>query len=357
MAGSGRASAASGHSPATRPADLAIDPAAAGQLDTLAARYVDVIASDDARSPAFRQTLAVIERLGDRDFVATAAVSARVLERGLTTVGADLRAGSPLARRLGELRREAERLDPRGLAPGNRGPEAEARELDRYLEKFSRSQPKLEEILAELSQARFALEQDVAAIAAEQTTLEAELDKLRQFAFLAERLDERLTAQLTPLRGAEAGAGPVEPSAQDVLFAVRRRRGEILTQLALAWQGLAALRLVEASNGEILEAVATAISTTASALRTAVIVAQAVAGQRLALVRLEATRKAAAALTESAAALEAGVMASGGRPEALQEAWADVRAALDRVEARKAHVMEAIATADREISRPAPADR
>jgi len=100
--------------------------------------------------------------------------------------------------------------------------------------------------------------------------------------------------------------------------------------------------------------VATAISTTASALRTAVIVAQAVAGQRLALVRLEATRQAAAALSESAAALESGMQASGGRAEALQAAWDEVRAALDRVERRKTHVMAAIESASREIAPRGP---
>jgi uncharacterized protein YaaN involved in tellurite resistance len=347
--------AGSGRSPAGPAADLAIDPAAAGQLDTLAARYVEVIASADACSPEFRQTYEAIDRLGDRDFVAAAAVSARVLERGLTTVRADLRAGSPIARRLGELRKEADRLDPRVLAPGHREPEAEARELDRYLEKFSRSQPKLEEILAGLSHARFVLEQDVAAVATEQGTLGAEIDKLRQFAFLAERLDQRLTARLVP--GAEVQQARSAAAAEDILFAVRRRRGEILTQLAVALQGLAALQLVEASNREVIDALATAISTTASTLRTAVIVAQAVAGQRLALVRLEATRQAAAALTESAAALEAGVQASGGRTEALQEAWDEVRAALDRAEARKTHVMKAVASASREIARSGPEAR
>jgi len=253
MAGLGRARPAPGHSPAGPPADLAIDPADTERLDSLAAHYVEVIASADTRSPQFRQTQAAIDRLGEREFVATAAVSARVLERGLTRVRADLRAGSPLARRLVELRKEADRLDPRTLAPGDREPEAEARELDRYLETFSRSQPRLEEILAALSQSRFALEQDVAAISAEQATLSAEIDRLSQFAYLAERLDQRLTGRPAPSAEAgvareDAGAARDAVAAQDVLFAVRRRRGEILTQLAVALQGLAALQLVSRST-------------------------------------------------------------------------------------------------------------
>ena len=342
--------------PAIDPAAAEGLPAAAGQLaaasaerlEILAGEYLEAILAADARSPKFRQVRAALDRLGDRDFVATAAVSARVLERGLTSVRADLRDGSPLTRHLRDLRKEADRLDPADLPRGHLSGPHGLRDLDGYLAKFARSQPKLESILGELGQARFALERDNAAIGTELDNLDSEIAALRQFAFLAQRLDERLSeriGEIATLDPARAGA-----LREDVLFAIRRRRTEILTQLAIAGQGSAALRIVEASNDAVIAAVAAAVSTTAAALRTAVVVAQAVASQRLALEHLEAARQAASALTESAEALEAGLEDTGGRAEVLRAAWVQVRAALDQVEERKAGVMDAMTAADRKLA-------
>jgi uncharacterized protein YaaN involved in tellurite resistance len=356
-------------SPATDGHDgSATDPAAPTRLLGLATRHAEAIASAAPGSARLRQAIAAIDGLGERDIVAASAVSARVLERGLGTVRADLGPGSPLGKRLGELRKEAERLNPVRPGAAGRDPEAEGRELDRYLEKFSRAQPRLEALLAELAQARFALEQDAASIAVEISTLEQEVGRLREFALLAELIDDRLTERAAAdpdgmagtrdeAGGAAGGAlaranGATSSPILGAAFAARRRRSEILTHLAVSLQGLAALRIVEASNAEIVEALAAAVSTTGSALRTAVVVAQAVASRRLTLVRLQATRRAAAALAESAAALEAGARSAGDEAAALRAAWTDVRATLDEVEARKARALEAVAGAGRELGLP-----
>jgi len=89
----------------------------------------------------------------------------------------------------------------------------------------------------------------------------------------------------------------------DLLYAIRRRRQEILTQLAVTTQGYAALRIVEERNEGMVHALATATTTTAAALRTAVMVAQAVAGQRMAAQQIEAAGAAAADMAEDAGAL------------------------------------------------------
>jgi uncharacterized protein YaaN involved in tellurite resistance len=140
----------------------------------------------------------------------------------------------------------------------------------------------------------------------------------------------------------------------DVLAVVRRRRQEILTQLAITTQGFAALRIVEDNNAEVIRAVASAISTTTAAMRTAVMTAQAAASQRIALGHLQAARLAASTMAHQAAALEAGTTGPAEKAEVLKQAWKEVHAALDRVDAQKAQVVRTIAQADRELTRPKP---
>ena len=68
-----------------------------------------------------------------------------------------------------------------------------------------------------------------------------------------------------------------------MLFYVRQKRQDLLTQLAVSVQGYLALDLVRKNNVELIKGVDRATTTTVSALRTAVIVAQALANQKLVL--------------------------------------------------------------------------
>lgn len=297
-----------------RTTGVPLGPAVVSRVDALAASLAEKLTAADPRGARFRQTVAAIGQLGERSFIASAAVSGRVLERGLATMHADLRPGSPLAKRLEELRREAARLDPARPGHGRRNdPEAETRRLEEYLERFARARPKLDDTIAEMGAARYALESDAAAVEAEIAALAAEIGSLEEFALLAERIDALLTARLEESAAADRRAGAEGPAAAaaggpaaapeaapaaaaaiaEAAFAARRRRAEILTQLAVSMQGLAALRIVEASNRDVIDALDAAIETTATALRTAVLVAQAVAGRRVALGRVEAARRAA----------------------------------------------------------------
>jgi hypothetical protein len=86
-------------------------------------------------------------------------------------------------------------------------------------------------------------------------------------------------------------------------------------------------------------------------------VAGAAASRRVVLEQLEAARLAAGTMADHAAALEAGVSGPGGRVAMLRDAWSEVYAALDRVDAQKAQVLRTISEADRELTRPKPGAR
>ena len=330
---------------------VAISPQAVERLERLVADVVESVLAARPDSPEEERLLDAIEHLGQREFVVTAAISGRVLDRRFQAMDGQLAARAPMSRRFQELRKMADGLDPERMKLGHGHSVAdEMKELDRYFERFAKTQPKLEAVLAELGQSKFALDRDSAGIDAEEASLSAEMEALGEHAFLAERLDGALAARLERLAVEEP-----ERAAhlrQRILSAVRARRQEILTQLAIATQGYAALRLVRESNDEVMSAVALALSTTATALRTAVLAAQAAASHRLALSHLEAAQAARGAMATQASALEAGIAAHQRETAELGTAWSEMRAALDRVEERKAAALRSISSADRQLPRP-----
>jgi uncharacterized protein YaaN involved in tellurite resistance len=331
----------------------AVDRVAVQGIERLAVEQVDALIEAEPGSAELHRTIAGIDRLGERDFVATAAMSGRLLDRRFRLMDGLLGSKAPMARQLADLRKAAASIDPTKLKlGGKRSPEGEIREFDRYFERFGKAQPRLQEILDQLNEGRFLLEQDSAAIMQEEASLGTEMETLRQYAFLTERIDRLLTASIDALAEAE----PVRADALrvDVLAVVRRRRQEILTQLAIATQGFAALRMVEQNNAEVIRAVASAVSTTSGAMRTAIMTAQAAASRRMAMEHLQAARLAADTMADQAAALEAGTTDPAGGAAVLRQAWGDVYAALDRVEAQKAQVLRTISQADRELTRPKP---
>jgi uncharacterized protein YaaN involved in tellurite resistance len=330
-----------------------ISPPAVERLERLVAEVVDTVVSAPPEGPARARTVEAISQLGRREFVATAAISGRILDRRFRWMNGQFATRGPMARRLAELRKIADDLEPSRIKLGHgRSRVDEMKQLDRYFDRFAKTEPRLETILAELGQSRYALERDNASIAAEQAGLASEMEALREHAFLAERLDGALTARLERL--ANEDPRRAEDLRTGVLATLKARRAEILTQLAIATQGHAALELVEESNGAVLAAVAQAISTTATALRTAVLAAQAAASQRLALEHMEAATRARGAMAVQASALEAGMAARAAQTDALASAWSEMRAALDQVEARKVQALRSITSADRELTRPKP---
>lgn len=329
----------------------AIDPRAVERIEALVAQYLDSIASLAPGGPEFGRSVAAIGQLGARDFTATSAMSGRLLDRRFQAMRGLLAAKAPLARQLSDLRKAAAGLDPATIKSGEkRSNRDELVELDRYFDRFAKLKPKVDALLSSLTEGRLALEQDNAAILNEQSSLATEMETLRQYAFLAGRLDEDLAARIEAM----APDSPERANSLrlDVLPVVRRRHQEILIQLAIVMQGYAALRIIEDNNAEVIRAIASAISTTTAALRTAVMVAGAAASQRIALGHLEAARQAASTMSDQAAALEASVSGPEGRVAMLREAWSEVYAALDRVDAQKAQVLRTISDADRELTHP-----
>jgi len=86
---------------------------------------------------------------------------------------------------------------------------------------------------------------------------------------------------------------------EEMLFYTRQKVTDLLTQMAVNIQGYLALDLVRKNNLELMKGVDRATTTTVAALRTAVMVAQALANQKLVLDQISALNTTTGNMIES----------------------------------------------------------
>ena len=286
---------------------VAISDADRAKLDAMVATYLDAVTTLDTHSAAFTAKVSDIGRLGDEDIRASAAVSNRLLDKPLAAMsGGGLTETSSVGKSLLSLRREVEALDPSkqgdlfspdrllGIIPfGNK--------LRDYFDKYHSSQREINDIITALYHGQDELQRDNAAIEQEKVNLWAIMGRLRQYAYLAEQLDASLSAKIAGLETTDPERAKVLK--QDMLFDIRQKHQDLLTQLAVSIQGYLALDLIRRNNLELIKGVQRATTTTISALRTAVIVAQALADQKLVLDQITALNTTTSNLIESTSEL------------------------------------------------------
>ena len=141
------------------------------------------------------------------------------------------------------------------------------------------------------------LRKDNAALNLEKQQLWETMGRLNQYVYIAERLDARLVGARSP---SSSATDPEKAKAlrEDVLFYVRQKHQDLLTQLAVSIQSYLAIDIVIKNNIELIKGVDRATTTTVSALRTAVIVAQALANQKLVLDQITALNTTTSELIE-----------------------------------------------------------
>lgn len=281
-----------------------LDPAQAAKLDDMVSSYLEAVTSLDTHDPKFTSRVNDIAKLGDDDIRSSANVSNRLLDKPMSamTQGGISQAGN-VSKSLMALRKQVEDLDPQkqggsllsprkllGVIPmGDR--------LVDYFRKYQSSQSHINAIIVSLYDGQDELRRDNADIEQEKSNLWSIMGRLRQYAYLAEQLDTGLTARITEIEAKDPDRAKILKD--DLLFPVRQKRQDLLTQLAVSVQGYLALDLIRRNNVELVKGVDRATTTTISALRTAVIVAQALSDQKLVLDQITALNETTGALIES----------------------------------------------------------
>ncbi|MFE5966314.1 toxic anion resistance protein [Streptomyces sp. NPDC056463] len=258
-----------------------LDESVRTEMSRRAVEYVDSLAGLDARSPEFAGRIGEIAALGAGEMRSAAAQSNRMLDRTVRSLGegggdAQARVGTSLV----ELRRTVEDLDPRDtpgkgarrflskLPGGNR--------LRDHVARYASSQGTLTRIVGALRGGQDELRRDNAALQTERARLWETMGKLQEYAVLTEALDGAVEERIA-LTPDPAAADALR---SDVLFPVRQKHQDLLTQLAVCAQGYLAMDVVRRNNDELIKGVERAATTTVSALRIAVMLSSALENQR-----------------------------------------------------------------------------
>jgi uncharacterized protein YaaN involved in tellurite resistance len=248
--------------------------------------------------------------------------------------------GGNVAQSLLDLRHQIEDLDP-SKASGVRkllGIIPFGDKLRNYFHRYESAQKQLNAILNALYRGQDELRKDNVALEQEKVHLWETMQRLAQYVYIAERLDAALEARVSEIEATD----PEHATAlrNDVLFYLRQKHQDLLTQLAVSIQGYLAIDLVRRNNIELIKGVDRATTTTIAALRTAVIVAQALANQRLVLDQITALNTTTSNLIESTSKLLAN------QSVAVNEQAASSTIGIDKLEAAFTNIYQAMDAID-----------
>ncbi|MCB8902819.1 MULTISPECIES: toxic anion resistance protein [unclassified Streptomyces] len=330
-----------------------IDEATRTELSRRAAEYVGSIEGLDPRSPEFARRIGEIAGLGTGEMRSAAQQSNRMLDRTIRSLdsGAGGDAQSRVGSSLVELRRTITDLDPRDtprkgfkgllskLPGGNR--------LRDHVATYASSQATLNRIVGSLRSGQDELRRDNAALQTERARLWETMGKLQEYAVLTDALDAAVEQRIATT------ADPAQADAlrADVLFPVRQKHQDLLTQLAVCAQGYLAMDVVRRNNDELVKGVDRAATTTVSALRIAVMLASALENQRKVTEQVNVLRSTTEDLIRGNAemlATQAGeIQRIAADPavgaETLRTAFQQIYRTLDAIDTYKVQATESMA--------------
>jgi uncharacterized protein YaaN involved in tellurite resistance len=329
-----------------------LDPATLARLDAMVADYVVAIAQLDIKDPKFEARVSDIRKLGDDEIKSSAQVSSRLLDRPVSSMkSGSLSKTSAVGTSLLALRRQIDSLDPSrqgdlfgqrrflGILPfGDR--------LRAYFAKYQSSQSHINSIVDGLGRGQTELTRDNEDLEREKANLWQTMQRLREFIYLAQKLDASLTSRIEKIEATDPERARILK--EDMLFYVRQKVQDLTAQLAVGVQGYLSIDVIRRNNLELIRGVDRATTTTVSALRTAVIVAQALGDQKLVLDQITALNETTSSLIEGtsvmlrqqSAEINQQASASTVDLEKLQAAFDNIYATMDEIDAYKLQAIE-----------------
>ena len=333
---------------------IKLDSPTLAKLDRLVAGYVVAIAKLDVKDPEFESRIADIRTLGDDDMKAASQVSSRLLQRPVGSIAkGGLATPAAVGTSLLELRRQIDALNP-----GKQGDLFGPRKLmgfipfgDRlrsYFARYQSSQTHINAIVAGLENGQSELARDNSDLEREKENMWLTMERLRQYVYLAQKLDASLTDRIATVEARDPEKARV--LREDMLFYVRQKVQDLTAQLAVDVQGYLSIDVIRRNNLELIRGVDRATTTTVSALRTAVIVAQALSDQKLVLDQITALNTTTSNLIESTSVLlrqQSGAIneqaASATVDVAkLQTAFDNIYATMDEIDAFKLKALDSM---------------
>ena len=272
------------------------------ELDAKVNDFVMHVLQTPVNTSVFDEKVNAIHQLGSAEIRASAQIANRMLDRPAKSMDKALFDNSPIAKSLTELRSVVEDLDPsrQGSLSSPRkflGIIPMGKSVQDYFRKYQSSQTHINAIIESLYHGKDELMKDNASIEQEKVNMWALMQSLRQYIYVGQKIDERLEQKIGELEATDPEKARVVK--EELLFYLRQKNMDFLTQLAVNIQGYLALDMIRKNNLELIKGVDRATTTTIAALRTAVMVSQALSSQKLVLDQINALNSTTSSLIES----------------------------------------------------------
>jgi uncharacterized protein YaaN involved in tellurite resistance len=330
----------------------AVEASALPGLDAKVEGYLASLMSAAPRSPEFAAKATDVRTMGDDDIRRAAESSNRLLKSPVKALQeGGLAEGSKVGSTLLELRHTVEDLDPKDATGAKKllGFIPFGDKVNDYFHKYQSAESHLDAILHALRDGQDELGKDNAALNLEKQQLWEAMGRLNQYVYVSERLDARLASAVADIEA--FNPEKAKSLRDDVQFYVRQKHQDLLTQLAVSIQNYLAIDIVIKNNIELIKGVDRASTTTISALRTAVMVAQALGNQKLVLTQITALNTTTSGLIErtsemlrdnSVAIQQQAASATIGLPQ-LQAAFQNIYQTMDAIDTFKVQALDNMA--------------
>lgn len=331
-----------------------VDAKAQPSLDAQVEEFIRDTLTLDKHSDGFKARVESIHQMGNADIARAASTSNRMLERPVRLMNDGLFSeGSGIGKGLVDLRRTLEDLNP-----ARQGDLFQPRKLlgfipfgskiEDYFDKYQSAQSHLSSILDSLADGKDELLRDNAAIEQEKVALWDTMQRVEQYVYIGKKLDASLSARITEIEATDPEKARVVK--EEMLFYTRQKITDLLTQQAVSVQGYLALDMIRKNNLELVKGVDRATTTTISALRTAVMVAQALTNQKLVLEQVKAlnttTENMIVATSELLKTQSAEIHQQASNStigvEKLQQAFDNVFATMDMISTYKTQALDSM---------------
>ena len=311
------------------------------ELEQRADDWVEQVAELNPHSQEFTAQVNALGAVARRTFERTSQTSSRFMQQSLKESKEKGNAQESVAKSLSELRTTMEDLAPKdetfadkalGWLPGRNM-------AKRYFRNFESNQDQLDQVLGALSRGQEMLQKDNAELSVERRALWEDLGALQKASYLLGLLDDRTVRRAEQMRS-EGKAAEADALERDVLFAVRQRRQDVATQIAVTVQAYLSMGLIEDNNTKLQQGVERARTTTVTALRTAVITAQALENQKIVLDQIDAVNRTtdnlisrtSQMLADNSLKIQEQAATSGVSAETLQKAFDNLFTTMDGID-------------------------
>lgn len=317
-----------------------LTPAAKRDLKSRAEERANQIAALDPMSPEFQTLVADIEAVGNKTIETTTNISNKLLSAPGTALTDKGVKDAPIATTLTELRRTVEDLDP-SQAQGKKkflGLIPFGDKIADYFRRFESQQAHIDAIVSRLEDSRDELRKDNSVLKQEMARLWDMLGQLNQDVFIVQELDRLATAAVDSLEATDPERA--NSLRQSALFYIRQKHQDLLTHAAVSVQSYLTIDTVISNNTELSKGVHRATTTTVSALKTAVMTAQALNTQKNVVKQVAAVNDMTSNLIESTSEL------NKSNSVAIQKQATETTIDLDSLQKAFANIRETIAEVD-----------